>query len=138
MISRIAAPVGAVTIPTVFANRGIGRLYCGSNIPISSSSLRVFQISDTGPRARKVRFLTRRAGIFRPARRHPQFLLQQPAVLGKLKVEAAALACEHDSLKCSAAVFQCEIDMSGTVILTVETSPSPTGGEEGSPVQTYF
>ena len=34
----IAAPVGAVTIPIVFANFGIGCLYSGANIPISSSS----------------------------------------------------------------------------------------------------
>ena len=84
MISRIAAPVGAVTIPTVFANRGSAAYTAGQTSPSLPALLRVFQISDTGPRARKVRFLTRRAGIFRPARRHPQFLYNNLLSLGEL------------------------------------------------------
>ena len=42
IISRTAAPVGAVTTPTVRTYFGIGFLYSGANIPISSSSFLSF------------------------------------------------------------------------------------------------
>ncbi len=82
MMSRTAAPVGAVTIPTGFGVPEESAAYTPSNMPISSNLVpREFQTAETDLLLPSSLISWHRAGISRLSHIHPPSQIRSPAGL---------------------------------------------------------